>query len=376
MTAAQEEEILKPNFGLVVLFGSGEASPGGRKVHDWVMRRLTPPVQVSILETPAGFQPNSQLVAGKVGDFLVKHLRNYHPAIEIIPVRKRGTAFSPDNQELIQPLLHSNYIFLGPGSPTYAARQLEGSLTWSYVLARHALGSAIVLASAAAIAASALALPVYEVYKVGEDLHWHTGLDLFNPFGLNLVFMPHWNNAEGGEELDTSRCFMGRERFTALLDLLVSGVKIVGIDEYTALIIDINNEAVHVLGVGTVTIMDGGQETIYENGATFPISHLGAFRLPEPETYIPFAAWQSVLAGSSQATSSSSAQVPIDVQDIVTQREMARLQRDWHSADTLRDRLESMGWRVIDTPDGSQVVQLSMTQSNNEYPHAPGGSYQ
>ncbi|MBI3941688.1 MAG: hypothetical protein HY326_01630, partial [Chloroflexi bacterium] len=262
------------------------------------------------------------------------------------------------------PLLHSNYIFLGPGSPTYAARQLEGSLTWSYILGRHALGSAIVLASAAAIAASALALPVYEVYKVGEDLHWHTGLDLFSPFGLNLVFMPHWNNTEGGEELDTSRCFMGRERFTALLDLLVPGAKIVGIDEHTALAIDINNEVVHVLGVGTVTIMEGGQETIYENGASFPISYLGAFHPPEPETYIPAAAWQSVRAESAKVVSALEAgddvpvKIPAAVKEIVAQREEARRQREWHQADMLRDRLESMGWRVTDTPDGSQVERI------------------
>ena len=32
-------------------------------------------------------------------------------------------------------------IFMGPGSPSYAVRQLEDSLTWEYILARHRLGA-------------------------------------------------------------------------------------------------------------------------------------------------------------------------------------------------------------------------------------------
>ena len=81
-------------------------------------------------------------------------------------------------------------------------------------------------------------LPVYEIYKVGEELHWIEGLDLFNFYGLKLVFIPHWNNNEGGAELDTSRCFMGQERFMRLIEMLPDEVTIVGLDEKTALIID------------------------------------------------------------------------------------------------------------------------------------------
>jgi hypothetical protein len=54
--------------------------------------------------------------------------------------RKRGTPQSPDEPAVVAPLLTANYIMLGPGSPTYAVRQLAESL-----------------------AASAFALPVYEI---------------------------------------------------------------------------------------------------------------------------------------------------------------------------------------------------------------------
>ena len=70
-----------------------------------------------------------------------------------------------------------------------------------------------VFASAGAIAIGRYTLPVYEIYKAGHDLHWQDGLDLFGPFGLNLAFVSHWNNGEGGADLDTSHCFMGKERF-------------------------------------------------------------------------------------------------------------------------------------------------------------------
>ena len=119
----------------------------------------------------------------------------------------------PTIDGLTQPLLRADLIFAGPGSPTYAARQLAGSLAWDRTRVRHALGAALVFASAGAIAIGRYALPVYEIYKAGHDLHWQDGLDLFGPFGLNLAVVSHWNNAEGGADLDTSHCFIGKERF-------------------------------------------------------------------------------------------------------------------------------------------------------------------
>ena len=207
--------------GPIVLFGSGETSPSGRKVFDSILRRMPMRPRLALLETPAGFELNSPRVIGRVVDFLVHRLKNYQPRVEIVAARKRGTPFSPDNVEIVTPLLSADLIFMGPGSPTYAVRQLRDSLAWHYLLARHRLGAALVLASAAAIALSACALPVYEIYKVGEDLHWKEGLDFFGLYGLELVFIPHWNNHEGGDELDTRHCFMGESRFTHLLEMLV-----------------------------------------------------------------------------------------------------------------------------------------------------------
>jgi len=350
-----------PQPGPIILFGSGETAPGAQPVYDRVMRGLTPPVRVGILETPAGFQLNSAAVAGAVGEFIEAHLPNHRPRVMVVPARKRGTAHSPDDPAIVEPLYHSDLLFVGPGSPTYAARQLSGSLAWGVLRARHLLGYPLVMASAATIASSARALPVYEIYKVGDDLHWAPGLDLLAPFGLDLVFVPHWNNNEGGSKHDTSRCYMGEPRFAALLDMLPQKTMVVGIDEHTALIIDLAAGQAHVMGVGNVTLRCGG-EMICEAPGTFPLDELGPWRVrADPadlldEMGIPDEVWQRALAAEAEARATP-APTP-EVLALVEQRQAARDARDWTASDQLRDRLAALGWVVRDTPAGPQLAPM------------------
>ncbi len=341
--------------GYVVLFGSGETSTSARKSYEWVLQRLSLPIRAAVLETPAGFELNSAQVAGRVADFIGRRLQNYRPEVAIVPARKRGTPFSPDEPDIVAPLLDANLIFLGPGSPTYAARQLRGSLAWHTLNARHRLGAAVVLASAATIAASAYALPVYEIYKVGEEVHWYPGLDFFGPYGLSLVFVPHWNNAEGGTELDTSRCFMGRSRFESLLEMLPHNATVVGIDEHTALVISSGSGTGRVIGKGGVTILREGEEWRFGTDAEFPISHLGPFHVPEPQTGIPPQVWQRVLAARAKRANVIEATPSPEVLAIVEEREGARSRKDWASADALRERIEALGWQISDTPQGPEL---------------------
>jgi len=343
--------------GLVALFGSGETSASGRKIHDWLLGHLSPPIQVAVLETPAGFEPNSAQVAGRVADFFRHRLQNYRPQVTVVPARKRGTSFSPDDPAIVAPLLVATVIFLGPGSPTYAVRQLRNSLAWQIVVARHRLGAAVILASAALIAASARALPVYEIYKVGEDPHWHDGLDFFGPYGLSLVFVSHWNNREGGPDLDTSRCFMGQARFAQLLALLPDDVTVVGIDEHTALVVDLEAETCRVMGRGGVTLLRGGGEERFARGQTFPLSELGPFQEPEPGAGIPLEVWKRVLAAQSRAEVAP--EPPSEVLALVEEREVARARHDWAAADALRQRIAALGWQVKDTPTGPSLEPLS-----------------
>lgn len=340
--------------GLVVLFGSGETSPDAQPIHDFALRQVEPPVRASILETPAGFEINSARVAGRLAEFLRVRLQNYRPEVTLVPARRRGTSHSPDDPAVVEPLYHANYIMMGPGSPTYAIRQLEQSLAWQAVLARHRLGCPIVLASAATIACGTHALPVYEIYKVGEELHWKAGLDLFGPYGMSVAFIPHWDNTDGGEELDTSRCFMSNGRFTDLVALLPPHTTVVGIDEHTALVVDFESDQCRVMGSGRVTWIRGAEEHRFTRRETFSLAEFGMTRWPEPDDGIAADVWDR--ARTAAAESDPEPSPPAEVIALLEARATARANRDWSTADRIRREISELGWQVNDAPGGAQVV--------------------
>jgi hypothetical protein len=346
--------------GTVVLFGSGEASPEGRRAHDYVMRQVRRPIRACVLETPAGFELNSPAVAGKLASFLQTQLQNYQPEVTLVPARRRGPADDPastDNPDNAALILRSNYLMMGPGSPTYAVRQLADSRAWHAVVARHRLGHPLVFASAVAIAVGRFALPVYEIYKVGEDIHWKPGLDLLGPYGIAAVFVPHWNNNDGGTELDTSRCFMGLPRFERLLAMLPPETSVLGIDEKTALALDLEHGTGQVLGRGTCTLIRAGGSRVYSSRDPLDLSDLGHWRWPEPGEGLPPDVWNAALSAERESTEAIGApETPADgVRDLAEKRLAARRARDWAEADRLRAEIGALGWQVNDTPDGFEL---------------------
>jgi cyanophycinase-like exopeptidase len=337
-------------IGPVALIGSGETSTTGGRVFEALARRYAPPLRIAILETPAGFELNSDRVAGRVAEFLQRRLANHAPEIHVIPARKRGTPVSPDNPELLAALTTADLIFMGPGSPTYTVRQLRDTLAWRAIQARHHQGAAVVLASAAAIAAGFVALPVYEIYKAGEELHWCEGLNFFGQYGLKLAIVSHWNNSSGGEELDTSRCYMGRSRFTSLVGMLPQLTTVLGIDEHTGLILDLEKGRAGVHGRGTVTVIRDAQERRFETRASFSLAMLGPFH-PLAE----FAALPSEIPLLPEAVKDAGPAAPPEVLELVTRRERARAAQNWAEADQIRARILALGWSVQDTADGPRL---------------------
>ncbi len=338
--------------GLIVLLGSGETAPSARKVYHWLFEEMNEPIRMAILETPAGFEPNSHHVAEQIEKFVAKRLQNFRPRIEIAPARKRDTDFSPDDPHTVQALLEANVIMMGPGSPTYAARQLLNSVAWDTLLTRHRMGANLIISSASTIASSAYALPVYEIYKVGEDLHWKQGLNFFKAFGLDLVFIPHWNNNDGGDVLDTSHCYMGLDRYDQLIEMLpMDNPTIVGIDEQTALVINPKQKTCQVLGLGEARIIRDGQETVFPNGSTFATSEFGYFTVPQGKEGLPDEVWARAEQAEVDRLAAEAAKPKpsTEVMALVKQRLEARDQKDWAAADALRDEIEALGWRVLDT---------------------------
>lgn len=349
--------------GLITLFGSGESAPSAQKIYHALFSALSEAPRVAILETPAGFEPNSADVAGQVAAYLQKRLQNFRPVTTVVPARKRGTRFSPDLPEIVAPLYAANVIFMGPGSPTYAVRQLADTLAWHVLRAMHRLGASLIFSSAMVLAAGRTTLPIYEIYKVGEELHWKNGLDFFGDFGLSLVFVSHWNNGDGGDVLDTSRCYLGQARFADLLALLPADParRIVGIDEQTALTIDLAGGRCQVRGAGGVTVLHGAQTQHFAAGATFGLEVLGDCTMPEAAAGIPAPVWREAVERAEQAAALRRALPEADgaVLALLHQRSAARDCKDWAEADRLRGQIEACGWRVIDAPDGSRLEAIS-----------------
>jgi hypothetical protein len=342
-------------LGRIAFLGSGETSLAGGRIFESLARLIADPLRVAIMETPAGFELNSGLVASRVGDFLKTRLQNYKPIINVIPARKRGSEFSPDDPEIINPLLRANFIFMGPGSPTYAIRQLKGSLAWDIIRARHRLGATLVFASAATISVGAWALPVYEIYKVGEDVYAEEGLDLFSDYGLHLSFIPHWNNAEGGTDLDTSRCFIGMDRFEQWCKLVPDENTTIGLDEHTGLIIDFETATCEINGVSSVSLLRECAPEIYASNSKFPLGELGEIKFPEPlNKGISSKAWDMVINTSEQTEDSQ----PSDhVLSFLEQRLQARARKDFAESDRLRDVIAAHGWTVQDSKEGQKLVK-------------------
>lgn len=348
-----------PSPGSITLIGSGETSSIGGQVFEEIARNHSQPLRICVLETPAGFETNAQRVAGRVAEFMKQRLQNYRTQIDLVHARKKQTTFSPDSPPVVAPLLSAQMIFFGPGSPTYAVRQLENSLAWNIIQARHRLGASLVLASAATIAAGVHALPVYEIFKVGEDPHWKPGLDLLHPYNLQLVIIPHWNNREGGDDVDTSRCFIGQERFEMLRAGLPQDVTLLGIDEHTAITLDFERGMCHVRGAGEVHLLRDGARQDCAAGCAFPIQDIGDYQpLASPALGLPDAVWDEVLAAQTAAAKDTGAgdasehSVPQEVKELADARQNARAAKDWQLADTLRARINALGWTVKDTSDG------------------------
>ena len=91
--------------------------------------------------------------------------------------------------------------------------------------------------------------------------------------GLPAVVIPHFDNAEGGTH-DTRYCYMGEARLTLLESMLPDDVFVLGVDEHTACVIDLDEGVVTVAGRGRVTVRRRGRMAHVGVGDTVAVSSL------------------------------------------------------------------------------------------------------
>jgi len=247
--------------------GSGELTSTMVGVHKQMLDRQGESPEALFLDTPAGFQLNVDEISRKAGQYFSHHVQ--HP-LSIASFKSADTATEFEIQTAYRQLENMDYLLIGPGSPTYTVSHLQQTNIPEIIVKRVEAGACLTAASAAALTVGSHTLPVYEIYKVGQKLHWVDGLDILSHFGLNLVVIPHWNNAEGGTH-DTRFCYMGRPRFKRLEELLPADTIFVGLDEHTACILDLEKQTANIRGLGNITIRQGGREVSFSKAETIPL---------------------------------------------------------------------------------------------------------
>ncbi|MBF0505195.1 MAG: Type 1 glutamine amidotransferase-like domain-containing protein [Nitrospirae bacterium] len=252
--------------GLIVLMGSGELTATMVEVHKEILARYSGFPRAFFLDTPAGFQLNADQLSQRAVEYF--RLNVGYP-MEVISFKSKSVP-ATEREQAFRRLKEADYVLVGPGSPTYAIRQWQETPIPEILELRIEEGACFVAASAAALTIGRFTLPVYEIYKVGQELHWVEGLDILGHLGLNTVVVPHWNNAEGGTH-DTRFCFMGEGRFRKLESMLPEDVSVLGLDEHTACIIDLDTEEISIKGIGSVTFRHRAFERTFLRGERFPL---------------------------------------------------------------------------------------------------------
>lgn len=251
--------------------GSGEMTSSMVRVHKKILNRIEEkPVRALFLDTPAGFQLNSDVLSQKAGEYFEKHFR---VKMEPVLFMDFSRATPLELKEAAHKIMNAHFIFSGPGSPTYALKNWLGNAVGDAIKTSLYKGSHLVFASAASICVGRYSIPIYEIYKVGEAPFWMDGLDLLGDLGLDIVVIPHWNNSEGGNH-DTRFCYMGAPRLNVLEDQLPDSTTILGLDEHTACIIDLDQRTCSVNGVGQVIIRRKGCDKTFSNDSIFGFDEL------------------------------------------------------------------------------------------------------
>ena len=278
--------------------GSGETAPTMVTTHRRLTALLPSPVKAVVLDTPYGFQENAPELAAKAVEYFNTSINVDLVVAGLVRLHDTHIAADPVAIERgLRALSDADYIFAGPGSPTYALRQWAGSSVARIMIDKLTNGGIVTFASAAALTLGKATVPVYEVYKVGQDVQALDGLDILASIGINAALIPHYDNTEGANH-DTRFCYLGEARLQMFESLLDADTYVLGVDEHTGLIIDIDAATATVVGNSNVTIRLRRESFVYPTGSVIPLSLLQS----------PF----SFLAGSGEVSPSHSiATVPI-----------------------------------------------------------------
>jgi cyanophycinase-like exopeptidase len=398
---------------LLMIAGSGETSPRMAPVHRAIVDRLAEglrrEVRAVMLDTPYGFQENVDDVTART----VRYFRD-RVGLRVEPIGFRRSGSANEEAAATEAVRAADFVFAGPGSPTYALAHWRNSgVAWA-LREKLESGGALSFASAAAITMGSVAMPVYEIYKAGHEPRWLPGLDLLSVAGWRVAVVPHFDNREGRAH-DTRFCYLGERRFAALERELAGDTWVLGIDEDTALVVDLDEQTAEVHGPGAATVRARGTVREMRSGSAFPIRDLVPVPLslgsegtaavgPGRREADPLDARARAALEASDVSTSLAATLDLErlaggsdeesdrarvalrsailglaelagrgraerrraealVSALVSARERARAAGDWMTADTIRDALGGAGVSVQDTQAGT-VLQREAPSSD------------
>jgi cyanophycinase-like exopeptidase len=257
---------------VLAIMGSGETSPTMVTIHKALVARLGTSGRTAVLlATPYAFQENANDISARSQSYFA---RSVDLKVDAVRDADLPVESNPDAPGALVAIRSADWVFCGPGSPSYALSKWRGGPVADALRERIAAGGGItVIASAAAAAIGFVAVPVYEIYKAGADPHWLEGLDLFGVLGLKVAVIPHYDNNEGGTH-DTRFCYLGERRLRILERELPEDAAVLGVDEHTALIFDLATEQAEVAGRGGATVRKAGVSTVLPAGSRITLAEL------------------------------------------------------------------------------------------------------
>jgi len=267
---------------VLAIIGSGETSPTMVTVHRELVSRLgLAGPQAMVFATPYAFQENAADVSARTQRYFADSVGlQVRVAAGTSPNADPGMApplIPPDEEDEARQaagIRAADWVFAGPGSPSYALAHWQAGPVAAALRDRVLAGDGLtVLASAAAATAGRFTLPVYEIYKAGGALRWLNGLDLLGPLGLTVALIPHYDNAEGGR-YDTRHCYLGERRLAVMERELGDDAAVLGVDEHTALLIDLRTSGIEIRGRGGVTVRRSGDSVVLPAGTRLSLTEL------------------------------------------------------------------------------------------------------
>ncbi len=224
-----------PGPGLLALVGSGEYLPPIDPLDRWLLDHLPEPARVVCLPTAAGTEGDERI--NYWCDLGIEHFSRLGAQVEALRVIDRASA---QDSALAERVRSANFVYLSGGKPAYLYNALFGTPVWEAVNSVLQQGGVVAGCSAGAMIFGE---------RIPTSLFSEKWQPAFN-FLPGSFIIPHFD--------EIPRMMLHGMR------LVAGKLKVIGVEGSTALVC--GPQGVSVQGLGSVTLIEDGQETKFSAG--------------------------------------------------------------------------------------------------------------